>query len=97
MEGVLRFKSWFLNAPGLIHGGAYYRNFTVYIYSALLFLTCLRAYFAAQGWRGCSGDHSAGERRIHDYCTSSTWAPFGIRPNKEGKMVSSLDTTTLLL
>ena len=28
MEGVFRFKSWFLNAPGLIHGGAY-RNFTV--------------------------------------------------------------------
>ena len=21
MEGVFRFKSWFLNAPGLIHGG----------------------------------------------------------------------------
>ena len=31
MEGVFRFKSWFLNAPGLIQGGAYYRNFTVYI------------------------------------------------------------------
>ena len=30
MEGVFRFKSWFLNAPGLIHGGVYYRNFTVY-------------------------------------------------------------------
>ena len=30
MEGVFRFKSWFLNAPGLIHGGAYYRTFTVY-------------------------------------------------------------------
>ena len=30
MEGVFRSKSWFLNAPGLIHGGAYYRNFTVY-------------------------------------------------------------------
>ena len=30
MEGVFRFKSWFLNAPGLIHGGAYYRNFTVF-------------------------------------------------------------------
>ena len=29
MERVFRFKSWFLNAPGLIHGGAYYRNFTV--------------------------------------------------------------------
>ena len=29
MEGVFHFKSWFLNAPGLIHGGAYYRNFTV--------------------------------------------------------------------
>ena len=29
MEGVFRFKSWFLNAPELIHGGAYYRNFTV--------------------------------------------------------------------
>ena len=29
MEGVFRFKSWFLNAPGLIHGGVYYRNFTV--------------------------------------------------------------------
>ena len=27
MEGVFHFKSWFLNAPGLIHGGAYYRNF----------------------------------------------------------------------
>ena len=30
MEGVFRFKYWFLNAPGLIHGGAYYRNLTVY-------------------------------------------------------------------
>ena len=30
MEGVFRLKSWFQNAPGLIHGGAYYRNFTVY-------------------------------------------------------------------
>ena len=29
MEGVFRFKIWFLNAPGLIHGGAYYRNFPV--------------------------------------------------------------------
>ena len=27
-EGVCRFKSWFLNAPEFIHGGAYYRNFT---------------------------------------------------------------------
>ena len=25
MEGVFRFKIWSLNAPGLIHGGAYYR------------------------------------------------------------------------
>ena len=33
MEGVFRFKSWFLNAPGLIHGGAYYRNFTVSMYN----------------------------------------------------------------
>ena len=32
MEGVFRFKSWLLNAPGLIHGGAYYRNFTVFYY-----------------------------------------------------------------
>ena len=32
MEGIFRFKSWFLNAPGFIHGGAYYRNFTVYSY-----------------------------------------------------------------
>ena len=30
MEGVSRFKSWFLNAAGLIHGGAYYQNFTVF-------------------------------------------------------------------
>ena len=29
MEGVFSLKSWFLNAPGLMHGGAYYRNFTV--------------------------------------------------------------------
>ena len=29
MEGVFRFKSWFLNAPGLIHGGAYYRTVCV--------------------------------------------------------------------
>ena len=29
MEGVFRFKSWILNTPGLIHGGTYYRNFTV--------------------------------------------------------------------
>ena len=29
MEGVFRFKSWFLTARGLIHGGVYYRNFTV--------------------------------------------------------------------
>ena len=31
MEGAFRFKSWFLNAPGLIHSEAYYRNFTVVI------------------------------------------------------------------
>ena len=31
MEGVFHFKSWFLNAPGLIYGGAYYQNFMVYI------------------------------------------------------------------
>ena len=36
MEGVFRFKSWFLNAPGLIHGGAYYRNFTVFVVSGYL-------------------------------------------------------------
>ena len=30
MEGVFCFKSWFLNDPGLINGGAYYRNFTAY-------------------------------------------------------------------
>ena len=30
MEGVFRFKSWFLNAPRLIHGGAFFRNFTVF-------------------------------------------------------------------
>ena len=30
MEGVFHFKSWLLNAPGLIHGGTYYRNFTVF-------------------------------------------------------------------
>ena len=30
MEGVFRFKSWFLKAQGLIHGGPYYQNFTVY-------------------------------------------------------------------
>ena len=31
MEGVFRFKSWFLHAPRLIHDGrgAYCRNFTV--------------------------------------------------------------------
>ena len=29
MEGVFRFKSWFLNVLGLIHGGVYYQNFTV--------------------------------------------------------------------
>ena len=29
MEGVFHFKHWFLDAPGLIHGGAYYRNITV--------------------------------------------------------------------
>ena len=28
MEGVFRFKSWFLNAPGFIHRGTYYRTFT---------------------------------------------------------------------
>ena len=33
MEGGFHFKSWFLNAPGLIHGGAYYRNFTVVDYT----------------------------------------------------------------
>ena len=29
MEGVFHFKHWFLDAPGLIQGGAYYRNITV--------------------------------------------------------------------
>ena len=37
IEGVFRFKSWFLNAPGLIHGEAYYQNFTVfYIYLTVI-------------------------------------------------------------
>ena len=31
MEEVFRFKIWFLNALGLIHGGAYYWNFMVLI------------------------------------------------------------------
>ena len=31
MEGVFHFKIWLLNAPELIHGRAYYRNFTVYV------------------------------------------------------------------
>ena len=39
MEGVFRFKSWFLNAPGPVHGGAYYRNFTVYYFPLLLIFT----------------------------------------------------------
>ena len=30
MEGVFHSKRWFLSAPGLIHGGVYYWNFTVY-------------------------------------------------------------------
>ena len=30
MAGVFRFKSWFLNFSGFIHGGAYYRDFMVY-------------------------------------------------------------------
>ena len=29
MEVVFHFKSWFLNATGLIHDGAYYQNFMV--------------------------------------------------------------------
>ena len=39
LEGVSPFKSWFLNAPGLIHGGAYYRNFTP---------VCQKIYFATE-------------------------------------------------
>ena len=31
MDGVFHFKSWFLNALGLLHSGAYYRNFTAHI------------------------------------------------------------------
>ena len=44
MEGVFCFKSWFLNAPGLIHCGAYYRNFTVYSMSDLsqVHILCLK-------------------------------------------------------
>ena len=38
MEGVFRFKSWFLNAPGHIHGGAYYWNFTVSIHYIRLYI-----------------------------------------------------------
>ena len=38
MEGVFRFKSWFLNAPRLIHGGAYYRNSAVLDYNSLYVL-----------------------------------------------------------
>ena len=30
MEEIFHFKSWFLNALGLIHGGAYYQDVTVY-------------------------------------------------------------------
>ena len=37
MEGVFCLKSWFLNALGLVHGGAYYRNFTVFLYGGLIF------------------------------------------------------------
>ena len=33
MEGVFHSESWFLNAPGLIHSGAYYQNFMVCKYT----------------------------------------------------------------
>ena len=36
MEGVFRFKNWFLKALGLKHGGAYYQNFTVLIVTVLI-------------------------------------------------------------
>ena len=36
-EGVFRFKSWFPNAPGLIHGGDYYWNFTVLQMASTIF------------------------------------------------------------
>ena len=38
MEGVFHFNSWFLNALGLIHGGAYYQNFTVPVLMAEYYL-----------------------------------------------------------
>ena len=45
MEGVLCFKSWFLDALGLIHGGAYYRNFTVFV---VLMITSIYEFFHQQ-------------------------------------------------
>ena len=46
LEGVSRFKSWFLNAPGLIHSGPYYQNFTVYTKkSCTSSKLCLQCYY----------------------------------------------------
>ena len=59
MEGVFRFRSWFLNAPGLIHSGAYYRNFTVCLsqlyYNILSFLFCFNLRFPVIGGGGGGG------------------------------------------
>ena len=43
MEGVFCFKSWFLNAPGLIHCGAYSQNFTVCIIFIIIIIRCMAA------------------------------------------------------
>ena len=67
MEEVFHFKSWFLNALGLIHSGVYYQNFTVHQFSVSISiqLTCVNplsqvwwymyfstAYLSGQG-EGC--------------------------------------------
>ena len=58
MEGAsFRFKSWLLNAPGLIHGGAYYQNFTVFTYDSQLsaphLVRHLKLISNARSWNNC--------------------------------------------
>ena len=69
MEGVFRFKSSFLNTPGLIHGGAYYRNFTVTWLTKTGFLSALFRTVLLQLFGSCV-DHGL----ICQYkCCSGGW------------------------
>ena len=66
MEGVFRFKKWFLNAPG----GAYYRNFTVLLLASILQNVECRFIIMPRG--PCSNNHRWRVITRYD-CTQSSF------------------------